>query len=87
MSAFSPEISPIIFPVLLRHLAIEIIKHLHILELITLDVVVLSVFLQLILVQPQSLPQTHYYLDYAKASRRVQLYKWLKKLKDKLIEI
>ena len=43
----------------------EIIKNLHILELITLDTVVLSICLQLIFVQPQSLPQTHYYLDSA----------------------
>ena len=68
MLASSPAISPIVISCLLRHPAMEIIKHLHILGLITLDAVVSSVCLQLILVQPQSLSQKHYYLDSAQAT-------------------
>ena len=46
----------------------EIIKHLHILGLITHDAVVSSLCFQLILVQPQSLSKKHYYLDSAQAT-------------------
>ena len=46
----------------------EMIKHLHILGLITHDAVVSSLCFQLILVQPQSLSKKHYYLDSAQAT-------------------